>query len=81
MLTIKDERGRAVFTGRIDVTADRVRFRIRFSRRTVLRLRTDPPPIPINSVIPGPDTRTVSILIGQPVVFVPDPRRGHRPIS
>ena len=81
MLTIKDDQSRTVFSDRIYPIGERVRFRVRFSRNTVLRLSTDPPPIPINSVIPGPDARTVSISMGQPLVFVPDPRRGHRPIS
>jgi hypothetical protein len=78
-LTIKDGRGRTLSSDRIEVTSDRVRFRVNFSRRTVLHLSTQPPPIPINSVIPGPDARAVSISLGQPVVFVPDRRRGHRP--
>jgi hypothetical protein len=80
ILTIKDDRGRTVFSDRIEVSSDRVLFRIRFSRETILRLSTDPPPIPINSVIPGPDARPVSISMGQPVLFAPDPRRGYRPI-
>jgi hypothetical protein len=80
VLTIKDDRGHTLFSDRIEVTRDRVRFRVRFSRKTVLRLSTQPPPIPINSVIPGPDFRSVSISVGQPVVFAPDRRHGHRPI-
>jgi hypothetical protein len=81
ILRIEDDRGRALFSDRIEVTSDRVRFRVRFSRSMVLRLSTQPPPFPINTVIPGPDARTVSITMGQPVRFVPDPRQGHRPSS
>jgi hypothetical protein len=79
LLTIDDERGRTLFTGRVGA-GRLVRFHVRFSRKTVVRLRTDPPPKRINSVIPGPDTRTVSISLGQPVTFAPDVRGGHRPI-
>jgi hypothetical protein len=78
MLTIVNERGRTVFFGRID-GGNEVRFPVRFAGRTVLRLSTDPPPIPINSVIPGPDGRTVSLYLGQPIRFSPDRRLGHRP--
>jgi hypothetical protein len=74
MLTIQDEGGRTVFSGRIDPEGDRIRFRIRFSRRTVLRLSTNPPPTPINTIVSGPDARTVSITLVQPVRFVPDVR-------
>ena len=79
-LSIVDEGGRRVLSERIEPAGSLVRFRVRFTGRTVLRLSTNPPPIPINSVIPGLDTRTVSIYLGQPVTFVPDRRRGHRPI-
>jgi hypothetical protein len=79
-LTIKDDHGRAVFSDQIELSGDRVRFPIRFSKRIVLRLSTVPPPITINRVIPGPDARTVSISLGQPVIFVAERRRGHRPL-
>ena len=79
VLRIDDERGRTLFAGRIG-TGALVRFRVRFPGRTVIRLSTNPPPTQISSVIPGPDTRTVSISLGQPVRFLPDLRRGHRPI-
>lgn len=80
MLTIQDDRGRTVFAGRIDPLGDDVEFRVRFSGKTALRLATDPPPIPINTVIAGADARTVSISVRQPVRFAADVRRGHRPL-
>ena len=78
ILTIVDDRGRRLSSKRIEPMGGGVRFRVRFSRRTILRLSTNPPPIPINSVIPGLDTRTVSIYLVQPVRFAPDRLRGHR---
>jgi hypothetical protein len=77
MLTIDDEHGQTLFTGRIG-NGDFVRFPVDFPGRTVLRLSTDPPPTAINSVIPGPDSRSVSISLRQPVRFVPDLRKGNR---
>jgi hypothetical protein len=80
LLTIEDDLGRPLFSGQIDGIGQRVRFRVRFSRRTVLRLSTQPPPTRINSVIPGLDARSVSVSISQPIVFIADPKRGHRPL-
>ena len=77
MLTIHDERGHTVFSGRI-TNGDLVRFPVTFSGRTVLRLSTDPPPTQINSFIPGPDSRPVSISLHQPIRFIPSLRKGHR---
>jgi hypothetical protein len=79
VLTVSDERGRTLSTTRVETTGSVVRFPARFSSRTVVRLSTDPPPQRIDSVIPGPDTRAVSITVVQPVRFRPDPSRGHRP--
>ena len=79
-LTITDARGRTLYSGQVDVTSDHVEFPIRFSGRTTVRLSTDPPPIAVNTVVPGPDSRTVSISVGQPVRFLADVRRGHRPM-
>jgi hypothetical protein len=80
VLAIEDEQGNNLFYGIIDPMPDKARFRVRFSRRMVLRLTTNPKPAPINEVIPGPDYRPVSISIMQPITFTPDPRRGHRPL-
>lgn len=81
VLAIEDEQGNNLFYGIIDTMPDKARFRVRFSRRMVLRLTTNPKPAPINEVIPGPDYRPVSISIMQPITFTPDPRRGHRPLG
>jgi hypothetical protein len=78
VLTIKDDHGRTLFSHPIEPTHQRVRFHVRFPAEARLRLSTQPPPVAINSVIPGPDARAVSISIGQPVVFEPDTKRGHR---
>jgi hypothetical protein len=79
-LAVRDPRGRRVYFGRVETIASRVRFRIRFSRHTVLSLATDPPPLPINREIGGPDFREVGISLNQPVSFTADPQGGHRPL-
>jgi hypothetical protein len=80
-LTIRSEDGRVLLRDRLTSGRQRVRVRVRFSRRTVVRLSTDPPPQPANSVPGNTDTRSVSIYVRQPVRFIADPRRGHRALS
>jgi hypothetical protein len=50
--------------------ATQVRVPLRFSRRMVLTLNTEPPPDQINAFVGGPDARRVSIFVGQPVRFI-----------
>jgi hypothetical protein len=79
-LTVRDQKGRILLRDRIAGAGQRVRFGIRFPGRAVLRLSTDPPPRPVNSVVPGADTRLVGIFVGQPVRFLANPQEGHRPL-
>jgi hypothetical protein len=80
-LTIQSRDGRVLLRDRLTSGRQRVRFRVRFSARTILRLSTDPPPQPANSVPGNTDTRIVGIYVRQPVRFAPDPRQGHRALS
>jgi hypothetical protein len=79
-LTITHEDGRVLLRDRLTSARQRVRFHVRFSRRAVARLHTDPPPQPANSVPGNSDPRTVGIFIRQPVRFLADLRQGHRPL-
>jgi hypothetical protein len=53
----------------IAASAQPVAFRIHFRHQTSLTFRTDPPPVPVNSVLGGSDTRQFAIYVAQPVVF------------
>jgi hypothetical protein len=52
--------------------AQPVVFHIHFRHQTSLTFRADPPPVPVNSVVRGSDTRQFAIYVAQPVVFTPD---------
>jgi hypothetical protein len=79
-LRIEGEDGRTLFQGIIGTYGGPVRFAIRFASRTVVRLSTDPPPVPVSSVLPSPDNRSVSVFVAQPIRFEPNRRSGNQSI-
>jgi hypothetical protein len=71
LLIVLDEQGRALVAK--GIPSDRpvlVKVPLRFSRQTVVRLRTDPPPERVSDVVGGTDTREVAVSVIQPVRFV-----------
>lgn len=69
-LTIRDQHGTVLYDAEV-ASSRHVTFKVHFSHRLLLRFSTDPPPVRINSVLGGPDTRSFGIYVGQPLRFVP----------
>jgi hypothetical protein len=76
LLVIRDEAGHVVLRRKISKSSDsggqRVLVPVRFSGRSFLSFRTDPPPEPVNLVLGGIDARPFGVFVGQPVRFIPD---------
>ena len=68
-VTFSDGDGRILARAR-HVTVSRVRVPVRFSRHTSLHVDVGPGPLRISDVLHTPDTRSVSVGVGEPV-FVP----------
>jgi hypothetical protein len=68
-LTIQDGSGRVLYQRLISGAAQTVSFPVRFSHSLLMRFSTDPPPVAVNAVQGGPDTRRLGIYVGQPVRF------------
>jgi hypothetical protein len=70
-LTVRDSRGRVLARRRIEQTKTPVHVPLRFSRRTTVTIRTDPPPKPAYELGPLPDARPLGVRLWRPLTVEP----------
>ena len=71
-LTIRDSSGRVLYEHLVSGAAQTVSFPVHFLHRLLMRFSTDPPPVAVNTVLGGLDTRRLGIYVGQPLSFRPN---------
>jgi hypothetical protein len=78
VLTVRDQAGHVLRRRAIASAGESLRVPVRFTRRTVLRLDTQPAPDQIDQILHNGDTRSFGVFVGLPVRFIADPKRGNR---